>query len=157
MKIVLMVVLISSFSYLGFQIGGLYLAKEKFYSELIGFITHLISEISFLKTDLMGISTNFKSTNKHFNLFLNNLKNKILFEKDYENITILNEQENLEIKNFINSLGKNDALNECEIIKSFLENFKLKLNDSREGNKKYGIMYKKLGVLVGILVCIVLI
>lgn len=155
MKLALLLILFSSVSLLGFQISKVYSNKENFYLELNNFVTYLIGEISFLKTDLVKISENYKSNNSIFKNFLGNLKNKLLFESEYINIEILNETENIMIKNFVDNLGKNDSATECDKLKNVLENFKIKLDETREQNKKYGSMIKKLGVLSGFLLCIV--
>ena len=155
MKIILIAILFSSVSFLGFQISKVYSNKERFYLELNNFVNYLISEISFLKTDLVKISENYNCTNSVFSEFLNNLKNKLLFETEYKNIDLLNENENLIIKNFVDNLGKNDSATECDKLKNYLENFKQKLSETREQNKKYGSMIKKLGALGGILLCII--
>lgn len=155
MKIALLLILFSSVSLLGFQVSKVYSNKENFYLELNNFVTFLIGEISFLKTDLVKISENYKCKNLIFNNFLENLKNILLFENEFKNIDILNDNENIILKNFVENLGKNDSTTECEKLKSFLESFKLKLDETREQNNKYGAMIKKLGVLGGILLCII--
>lgn len=155
MKIALLLILFSSVSLLGVQISKVYSNKENFYFELNNFINFLIGEISFLKTDLVQISENYISTNPIFKNFIQNLKNKLLFETEFERIEILNENENLSIKNFVDNLGKNDSVTECDKLKNILENFKITLNETREQNKKYGSMIKKLGILSGFLLCII--
>lgn len=155
MKLTLLLILFSSVSLLGFQISKIYSNKENFYLELNNFVTFLIGEISFLKTDLIKISENYKCNNAIFQDFLANLKAKLLFETEFKNIEILNENENIVIKNFVDNLGKNDSTTECDKLKSVLENFKNKLDETREQNKKYGSMIKKLGVLGGFLLCII--
>lgn len=155
MKLALLLILFSSVSLLGFQISKIYSNKENFYSELNNFITFLIGEISFLKTDLVKITEEYKSSHQIFNKFLENLKNILLFESEFKNIDILNEIENIELKNFVTNLGKNDSATECDKLKNFLESFKTKLDETREQNKKYGTMIKKLGVLGGFLLCII--
>lgn len=156
MKYALLGLIFGLISYLGYKFGDSYKEKEKFYAEFNNLIIYIKNQISFYKTDIIQILNKFNSTNKDINLLIKNYQN-YLNGKNYEFLNILTKEENQEILNFLKGVGLNDCLIQNEFLEKNLENFKVKLNDSKNLNLKYGVLYKKLGVLFAIFICIVLI
>lgn len=156
MKLLILGLIFASISYMGFQYGSKYKEKESFYNEFSKFLINLKSQINFLKLDLISIFKNYKTKDKNLTILLKNFENN-LTEETTVNLTILNEDENLEISTFLKGLGKTDCLTQNDFIEKHIEIFNKKLKEKKELNIKYGNMYKKLGVLIAFLVCIVLI
>jgi len=156
MKFLLLGLIFGSISYIGFQYGNSYKLKENFYNEFSNFLLYLKSQISFLKIDLISIFKGYKTKDKNLNILLTNFEKNLLEDKNV-NLSILKDEENLEITNFFKNLGKSDCLTQNEILERQIEIFNKKLKESKDANLKYGNMYKKLGVLLAFFVCIVLI
>ncbi len=70
---------------------------------------------------------------------------------------ILSKEENLKIIDFFNGVGASDCESQKEYIEKNLEIFNSCFEQAKLQNEKQGSMYKKLSILLGLLVCIVLI
>lgn len=156
MKFLFLGLIFASISYIGFQYGNSYKEKVNFYNEFSNFLLYLKSQISFLKVDLLSIFKEFKTKDKNLRILLNNFRENLLNDKII-NLSILKEDENLEIFNFFKGLGKSDCFSQNDFIERQIEIFEKKLKECKEANLKYGNMYKKLGVLLAFFICIVLI
>lgn len=164
-KIILMLLLFCTTGYLGINIGNVYKSKLNFYQDLISFCKFLKAEISFLKTDILTVlsKTNY---NSKLNTILTDYKQ--LIEK--QGIATNSELDNLLIKydfldtndkKCINSillnlgkLGYDEQLENIDYNIETCNNLYVEYNNK---NSKLIPLYKKMGFLVGILVCIVLI
>lgn len=164
-KIILLVALFSACGFLGINVSKIYSEKYNFYKELLTFCKSLKTDISFLKTDILSImqKTNFKSK-------LSNILDdvKILLTKN----TIINKNE------FLISLEKYQFLTEqdksclclifCEIgnlgydeelskIEYNINSVEMLMDDFKQNKLKLATLSKKMGFLLGFLVCIILI
>ena len=156
MKFVILGLIFSSISFLGFKMGNKYYEKEKFYNDFYNFIIFTKNQIGFLKINIIEILNNYETKNKNLkNLLINYYK--FLQGEEYTELNILNKDENLEIFNFLKGIGLNDCLTQNEFFENYLIFFEKKLKEVKTLNLKYGAMYKKLGILLGICVCILLI
>lgn len=156
MKFLILGSIFSLVTYIGFKFGNRYKEKVDFYNDFSIFLLYLKSQISFLKVDLITIFNQYECKNNHFKNLICNLSDDFNSYRNI-NVEILKEDENLQIRRFFEGLGKNDCLTEEDYIKRQIEIFNKKLNDAKDLNLKYGNMYKKLSILLGIFVCIVLI
>lgn len=156
MKIIILGVIFALISLIGFKIGGKFKEKEKFYAEFLKFLLNLSTQVSFFKTNLIEVANNFKTNNNNMQVFLQQFKDKLTENKNI-NLNNLSEDENREINDFVLRLGNTDCFSEENYLQKYNEIFKQKYNDSVALNLKYGVLYKKLGVLVAFFVCIVLI
>jgi len=156
MKWLFLGLIFGSISYIGFQYGNSYKEKENFYNEFSNFILFLKSQITFLKVDLLSIFKGYKTKDKNLNILIKNFE-KNLTENKKIKLNILKEEENLEINNFFQGLGKTDCLTQDEFLERQIETFNKKLKESKDANLRYGNMYKKLGILLAFFVCIVFI
>lgn len=166
MQIFLGFIVLLGCSYLGFGLGNYYVRRHKFISDLITFANHLKVEISFAKSNLTQIieshieesDANFKSVLKGYR---NTLKNSdyITVEvlKNNINTIYLEENEKEQMLQFFNFLGKSDADNQVEIINKSLNIFNNFLKTSDSEKQKYSGMYKKLGVLIGIFILVIIV
>lgn len=156
MKIVILGLIFACISCLGYKLGDKYKQKEKFYYEFKNFLIYLKSEIGFFKKDIVQIVENYQTKNRHFKAFLNNFVGT-LNGANAENLGILSTDENLNLQKFFEGLGKSDCESQKEYIEKNIEIFDIVLSDAKQKNLKQGNMLKKLSILVGILVCIILI
>ena len=76
---------------------------------------------------------------------------------EYVDLNILQKDENEKIFKFLQGVGLNDCLTQNDFFENYIVLFEKKLNEIKSLNLKYGAMYKKLGILLGIFVCILLI
>lgn len=158
MKFLILGLIFGSISYMGFKIGDSYKSKQNFYSEFINFLLYLKSQINFLKTDILQVIENYKTKDKNLNKLLLELKSAIK-NQDIEklNLDFLHNDEKQEFNNLFNCLGKSDLYNELEFLDKNIEIFNQLLEQKKSLNIKYGVMYKKLGILFAFFICIVLI
>ena len=164
-KIVLLLALFSSSGFLGFQISKVYDSKVKFFQDCFDFVKNIKTEISFLNTDLISIFSKYK-----YQSIFEEIKNQIA--KLYENQNIFNIEN---IKNIIsnNITLKDDELNtisqmffelgnvgyfeQLERLEYYENYFKNTLTKQKDRADKMMPFCKKMGILIGLLVCIVLI
>ena len=136
--------------------GSKYNKRQKFYSNFVRFLLYLKSEIGFFKTNLIEIISNYNSHDEIFDMFMQQIHKKLLLNESVF-VEILTKDENYEIERFIENLGKGDCFTREEYLSKNIEYFENKLLDVKNLNKKYGNLYKKLGILLALFVCIVLI
>ena len=156
MKFVLLGIIFASICSLGFKFSGTYKQKERFYQDFYSFLLYVKSQIFFLKTSLIEILEDYKTDNKDLKFLLNNFKNSLSQNCDFK-LDILSDDENLEIKNFLNGLGKNDCFSQNDYLENNLDFFNKKFIESQSQNLKYGAVYKKLGIIFAFFIVILLI
>ena len=151
MKLVLIIVLGCSFIILGLNVKKHYKQKSDFYDCLVKFLSVLNQEISFLKSDLESI-INSHHYSEDFDYFLQEylLNRKV-------NLSFLSDEENYQLLQFLDSLGKGDVEREINNLSYYSIQFSDKLVKVKQDESTNGNMYFKLVSLVGIVVCIVLI
>ena len=69
----------------------------------------------------------------------------------------LSEEEKDEIIDYFNQIGKFDAITQSEIAIRYEELFKKRIENCDNDNKKYGILSKKLGIIVGLIAFIIVV
>jgi len=156
MKILILGLIFASISLLGFRVGNKYSEKEKFYNEFYNFLMYIKNQIGFFKTNILEILKEYETKNKNLKKLIENYIT-FLNTENYEELNILTKNENEEIIKFLKGLGLNDCFTQNEFLENYQSFFEKKLNDCKALNLKYGAMYKKLGVLIAIFVCILII
>ena len=159
-KIVCLIVLFLLIIYVGYGILKYYRKRQQFYEDLIDFINCLNTEIAFLKTDLISLIGN--NCHKYHNdmndlliRYLDNLKNN---DTNFDaKMQVLSREENMEVNNFLNSLGKTNLEEQKTCIAHYKCRFSEKKQKSDQEKEKNGVTYFKLCIVVAIGVCIVLI
>ena len=163
-KIVSMILLFCASGYLGFQVANVYKAKQDFYVDLLSFTKSIKNEISFMKTDILTILQKYEYKSQ-FNKFLKDYQNLLKLKNYNKNeidkilatFSFLNEYEKNTINQMFFELGNIGYTEQLERL-NFNENvFKETLEKSREKSDKMMPFCKKIGFLMGALVCIVLI
>lgn len=165
MKVLLLCLIITCCTYLGYGFAGYYRKRFKLFRDCHAFANKLIVEINFAKHNLKEIiSTTINNYGADFkrilSLYLNYLNsdatiltNEMLFAKN----TYLSSDEQQNIFLFFKSLGRYDAENQILEIENFKQKFDEMRKESEVENTKYGLLYIKLGLLLGILIDILLI
>lgn len=165
-KYALMLVLLGCFGYVGIEISKTYIKKQEFYENLLNFCNLLLAEIGFLKNDLISICKRQEtSVGTEFNKVLVSFSNKLISnnetsEKDFNNLIthlFLTKNEIYYLKEFFNSLGKTGVDAQINLINYYISIFNQNLISAKENNQKFNPLFKKMGWIVGLLVCIVLI
>ena len=164
-KILLLFMLFGSISYIGFESSKIYKSKENFFCDLLSFTKSIKTEISFLKTDILEMINKNKYESK-FNDFLIEYKNALKNDKSLsksniteilKNIIDLKDDEIESISQMFFELGNIGYNEQLERLEYYIETYINFYNQSNENSKKMMPLCKKMGILTGILVCIVLI
>ena len=159
-KIICLILLFILIVYVGYGILSYYKKRRQFYEDLINFVNYLNTEIAFLKTDLISlVENNCDKYHREMNCALQNYLKILKYGKGVvqNKISILKDDENLELDNFFNSLGKTNLQEQQVCIAHYKERFsQQKLATEQEIDKK-GSVYFKLCIVLGLGVCIVLI
>ena len=164
-KFMLMGVLFAYSGYLGIMISNVYDEKEQFFNELIDLLNNIKSEISFLKTDIISILKKYKYKSK-----LENVKSQIVIilengdELNHELIiniiskNIIIEQNDLnQISQMFCELGNLGYMEQIERLEYYINLFKNSSKRAKDRAVKMKPFCKKMGFIMGLLVCIVLI
>lgn len=163
-KIALLISLFSMCSYLGFCVGNTYLEKQRFYEDLLNFCQLLKNEISFLKTDIISIIRKTTYTSKLNDILVdvsNVLKSTENFSSTdlndaFDKYSFLSEQDKKMLCDIFSNLGKLSYEEQIGRIEYNIESIDQCLKQIVQKNSKIVPMCKKMGVIVGLLVCIVL-
>ena len=154
-KIILGLIIVLLFSFLGNQYALKYKRKRNFFIELENFIIYLKREISFSGTTLGNIVKKYKTENTD----LLDMLNTIFCECREDNIyypKYLDVDEKQLIQMFFDKLGKSDKKNEIELLDNIiLEIRSMKEKEIMKSSKITGIT-TKLGFLVGAIVFVML-
>ena len=133
-----------------------YSNRYKFYTALLNFNQDFKSVLSFRRDyveKLLNKDYKFQPFNEILEQKLSNS-----FNKNTLNLPdFLNDEEKYEIVEFFNQMGKFDAITQSEIAIRYEELFKRKIESCDIDNKKYGLLYKKLGIIVGLIVFIIVV
>jgi stage III sporulation protein AB len=163
-KFVLMVLLFGASGYLGFQSAKVYQNKNNFFADLLSFTKSLKNEISFLKTDIFGILKKYEYKSM-FNDFLIEyqkiLNNKNISQTDIieildQNISLTEIQKNT-ISQMFFELGNIGYLEQIERLEYYTNFYNQEFEKSRDKSNKMEPFCKKMGFMMGSLLCIVLI
>lgn len=164
-KIIILISIFGLCGYVGLGFGKIYKNKILFYEEYKNFCELLKNEISFLKTDLISIISKckYKSCFKDvLSFYENSLKNNADFEieklcnKISKNI-FLDEEDKRLINNLFIDLGLIGYDEQLKKINWCGEEISKKMEKYKSKSDKFIPLCNKMGFLVGLLVCIVLI
>ena len=148
----------------GIEFSNTYARKVQFYEDALDFSKILKNEIIFMKTDIMTIFSR-QQYKSQFNDVLNSLKT-LYFEKNgvqidkiddvLKSFDILNENDRKIISGLFSSLGKLSYEEQLKQIDFYTDKFQSVLQKQRMEYEKMSPFCKKMGILVGLAICIVL-
>lgn len=163
-KLMLLGALFGASGYLGILISKVYDQKELFFEELVEFLNNTKNEISFFKTDIVSLLSKYQ-----YKSYLQQINQEILKKiKSDENLElnqieeIISKYANLEQKDFIlisqmyYDLGKLGYYEQLEKIEYYISQIKISMQNNQNRAVKMKPFCKKMGFLIGLLVCIVL-
>ena len=129
----------------GVKMRSYYAKRAKLWDELYKFANFFKEEVAFKKTLIDDIYNKF------------NLSQELVSIKDgnYDNLPF-DEGEIAFISEFFDSLGRLGLTLEIENVDRYVENIKIKCNDSKKVSESKGKTSVKLGVLVGVGIFVVL-
>lgn len=129
----------------GVKMRSYYAKRAKLWDELYKFANFFKEEVAFKKTLIDDIYNKF------------NLSQELVSIKDgnYDNLPF-DESEIAFISEFFDSLGRLGLTLEIENVDRYVENIKIKCNDSKKVSESKGKTSVKLGVLVGVGIFVVL-
>ncbi len=140
------VVLILLCTKLGKNKGNKYKSSLNFYESCLTFCNLFKSDLLYKRSKLQDflkvnyLSNDFKEMLEYF------LENRSLnYYPEY-----LNDDERIEIFNFLSVLGKTDSLSQLEMIDAYKNKFTLKLTEKTAEFKKYYSLTTKLGFVIGL-------
>ena len=164
MTIILIVIIIFCFGLIGFKLSSYYINRKKFFSSLVLMLSNIEADVVFSRDKLANILR--KNIQVCASNDLRTLCEKIIFAIDnkeiitleaFEQIKILRNDERQLLYKFFSSLGRYDAFAQSKEIKTY----QLAINDynkeAQEECKKYSGLFVKLGIIIGILVCLLII
>ena len=164
MVIILILCIIFCFSLLGYKLASYYISRKKFFSSLQVFMSSFKLDVSFSQDKLKNIieknslnvsSPDLTSICSNVCTILDNKKpidNTIL-----SNVKILKNEEKDFIIKFFSNLGKYDSTNQAKEIDSYLATINEMYINANDECKKYASLFIKLGAIIGVLVCLLII
>lgn len=163
-KIILLIALFGASGYLGIQFANTYKKKQDFISDLLNFTKSIKNEISFMKTDLLSILNKYEYKSS-FNEFLIEYTNLIKTKNQSQNeilgilekLSNFNDLEKNTISQMFFELGNIGYIEQIERLEFYINFYDDILKKSSEQSGKMIPFCKKMGFLMGLLVCIVLI
>ncbi len=150
-----------------FSAAGKYFADKKskkslFFSSLCEFNGDYIKEMRFSRRPLSEILSE-KYASPSFNALLGIVKKNQGATLNYNDNLLravssgfsLNEKEKKDVISYFLKLGKSDAFSQTEECMRYDDIFKKYFSDYENEEKKYGTLYKKLGVVFGLMAFVV--
>lgn len=150
-------------TYIGFGLADYYIKREKLFKDLSLFCERLNSDIGFL---LMPLTEILKNAGEGYSLVMTEIinvcqsvleqkkpiKSELLFT--LINSKYINDDEKKLICSFFSMLGKSDEKTQIDSIENYHKRFLSFENISVTDRKKFSPMFKKLGFLSGLAICL---
>lgn len=161
MKYFLLGVIVFICGYIGYGLSKFYIARLKLFTSLINFSEKLDTDINFGKAKLLKIIEEFNSNSKELKKILDSYtlclnEGKTCSEEIFKDVKILKDEEKHVILCFFSELGKLDVYNQTKQIENSKIKFQEIVNSCTEEKKKYGTLYLKLGIILGLLIALIL-
>lgn len=152
MKIIIGIFFLFLCTFIGYNLSLKYTKRKIFYGNFFNFNEKLLREVSFLQTTIVSllndidINTDFYDSLKHY---VNTKEFK--FDKQY-----LFEEEKNELNRYFKTIGTSDKIGQLEYLSSMDITLKNKRIQTEENEKKYRMLYIKMGFLIGLIILIIL-
>ena len=152
MNVIIGVALFIACVFIGIKSSEKFVQKRKFYEQFLSFNYKLKNEVSFGRKSLLNILDSELEKGdfyKHVDDFLSKneseIKEKYLLDEDKEFF-----------REYLDSIGVHDKFTQIDYLSAKSKDISDRLNCAKENEKKYRILYIKLGVLVGAIALIVM-
>ena len=152
MKIIIGIFFLFLCTFIGYNLSLKYTKRKMFYGNFFNFNEKLLREVSFLQTTIVSllndidINTDFYDSLKHY---INTKEFK--FDKQY-----LLEEEKNELNRYFKTIGTSDKIGQLEYLNSMDITLKNKRIQTEENEKKYRMLYIKMGFLIGLIILVIL-
>lgn len=151
MNVFLGLMLLAISTFISYILSDKYRKRKDFYKKFTIFNEKLISELNFSKKTLIEMISNLED-NSDFNKFLcKYVRNREIVE----NINYLNSDEQGFFVNYITTIGNGDVVSQLNFVNSAKIEIEKNLNEAIENDKKYKILYLKIGFLIGLILLVV--
>ena len=131
--------------------------KKNFYKALLSFNHDLLIEVEFQKNDLISLLSRSYSSDD-FNELLTQKSNLIkgdCFELIFPKY--LKNSEHAELKDYFSKIGMQDSITASSFLKRYGQIFSGIYSEILQEEKVKGALYKRMGVIIGIIACIIVI
>lgn len=162
-KIVLILIVVGGFTYVGFGISSYYKKRADFFAELMNLCDKVRAEIDFSGKNLTAIFENQKyegNLGKVVQNFVEYLKNNdvnLTNKQLFHGVRILKDEEKSMIFDFFARLGRHDSNSEVKLIDDFKNLVEPHQKLSNDEKIKFGKMSVKVSFLLGLMVAILIV
>ena len=163
MKLILILMILGCFVFLGLGLSRYYIDRKRFFSELELFVSNLSSNINFGREKIVDIIQKYENNRSVYLKKLCENYEKTLKDKSgvneniFDGITILKNEERQLLVKFFSTLGKFDIYSQTKEIASYSARINELYSEASLDCKKYASLIIKLSLIVGLLVCLLII
>lgn len=151
MNLVACGIIIFCSTFVGFRLSAKCKQSHTFFYDLVSFCATYSANLQYRRLPLESVISQKcygKQLKKVFDFYL---------QGKTEQKVVLSAQDEKYVGDFFRLLGKSDAASQLSEIKLYKEYFETRLSETEKQYKDKGELYKRLGVLSGLLICILLI
>ncbi|MBR4419985.1 MAG: hypothetical protein IKT32_03815 [Clostridia bacterium] len=141
----------------GFKIASKYSGRTHFFKAIQELNYSLISCVSFSKEDLTCVISKQYANESLSNLLKSVYHCKINGKNDYLFPEFLTEPEKNDLIFYFNNLGNLDTDSQLKLLEDYKQKFNEYIKECKLHEDKEGGLYKKLGVIVGIIAFIIVV
>lgn len=162
-KILLVLIVVGGFSYVGFGIASHYKKRDEFFAGLLSLCDKVRADIDFSGKSLSAIFDGLKFSGaigklvENFCEYLKNKDLKLSSKQLFRGIWILKDEEKNVVLDFFSRLGRHDSDNEVKLIDDFKTLIEPLSKIAGEEKNKYGKMSVKVSFLLGLMVAILIV
>ncbi len=169
LKLLLIVVIITGSSYLGYLKSISYVKREKILKDFNIFFNRIKSEINYMQSTVPNlIENNRQDLDEDIKDSLGAISTDMLItasafqieksiEKNIDNIKYLEEIDKNYIKKGLNGLGKTDEKGQENLISNTMKLLEMQISEASISKVKNSKLYKNLGFLFGMFVVVIFI
>ena len=164
MRVIAIVCIIAMFGIIGFRVAGSYYERKKLFFNFQCFLKNTKSNMNLSSKKLMDIlnsNLDYKDNNtkKLLGNYINILSKNMTLSYDnlFEGIDILTTEESECIFDFFKGFGMYDINSQLEEICATESRCIVFFELASEDAKKYGMLYAKLGLIVGAFVALIIV
>lgn len=154
-SLILSLVIIIGFGYIGWGIQNYYKNRIIFYENLDNMLHYIINNINFYKDSSERILMNFLK-NSNTSKYLKSVIISFLKNNSVMDTLIIKKNEKSHLINIFNHLGKSDCENQIAGFKIFSDQTNFIIIKCKEEYEKIGKNATKLGILLGLAITICL-
>lgn len=153
MRLALGIIVLVLSTYIGYATSKKYSVRKGYYSAFLEFNKRLKNEISFSQQTLLKIIKNVKDEN----CFYVAIKDVIIDKKSLDlSDKIFSEEEQAFLSNYLSVIGKGDRQSQLKYVETVESQITEYLKNANEDEKKYKVLFIKLGFLIGLMFLVVM-